>query len=304
MRKWKKLDVTALLAGVYAERSVISYEVGWRKYMEYCTNRDPFCTTTFVEWRQQLIADGYAAASINAFMTAVLSIAKELYARRDITRNEYFDLKEVRKLPARALKERRRPFARTRITPDEMRKICDAPVTLVDGNPLALRDRAMMLTLATSGLRITECCHVKFNDIRKLGHDSYVIENVAAKYHDQPRTVPLSPEAYEAILDWIEFRPIQSPYVFTGVGYTKIGEVLYHDKPLNSHTAQSRIRKYGIEVGIPHVKPHDFRRFVGTQLAKKSIRQAQKVLGHKSPATTSEHYILDDVEVGITDGLF
>jgi integrase len=61
---------------------------------------------------------------------------------------------------------------------------------------------------------------------------------------------------------------------------------------------------YGEQAGIPHIKPHDFRRFVGTQLAKKDLRTAQKVLGHKNITTTARYYVMDDVEAGSTDGLF
>ncbi len=52
------------------------------------------------------------------------------------------------------------------------------------------------------------------------------------------------------------------------------------------------------------MKPHDFRRFVGTQLAKDDIRKAQKALGHKDIRTTAKHYVLDEIEAGLTDDLF
>jgi hypothetical protein len=43
---------------------------------------------------------------------------------------------------------------------------------------------------------------------------------------------------------------------------------------------------------------------VGTQLAKKDIRKAQKALGHKRIDTTAKHYILDELEEGLTDDLY
>ena len=52
------------------------------------------------------------------------------------------------------------------------------------------------------------------------------------------------------------------------------------------------------------MKPHDFRRFVGTELAKRDIRQAQKALGHKRIETTARHYVLDELAGGLTDGLY
>ncbi len=64
------------------------------------------------------------------------------------------------------------------------------------------------------------------------------------------------------------------------------------------------VRKYSITTGVDEVKPHDFRRFVGTQLARTNLRAAQKALGHKRIETTARHYILDELEVGLTDDLY
>ena len=62
--------------------------------------------------------------------------------------------------------------------------------------------------------------------------------------------------------------------------------------------------KYALQCGLPAVKPHDFRRFVGTQLAKRDLRQAQRALGHKRLETTVQHYVLDELQPGLTEGLY
>jgi len=46
------------------------------------------------------------------------------------------------------------------------------------------------------------------------------------------------------------------------------------------------------------------RRFVGTQLAKRDLRQAQKALGHTRLETTVQHYVLDELQPGLTEGLY
>ena len=56
--------------------------------------------------------------------------------------------------------------------------------------------------------------------------------------------------------------------------------------------------------GLPHVKPHDFRRFVGTELARRARRQAPRALGHKRLETTVQHYVLDELQPGLTEGLY
>ena len=63
------------------------------------------------------------------------------------------------------------------------------------------------------------------------------------------------------------------------------------------------VQRYSERCGLSHIKPHDFRRYVGTALAKKDIRLAQKQLGHLNIATTAKHYVLDTARVGATDDL-
>ena len=57
-------------------------------------------------------------------------------------------------------------------------------------------------------------------------------------------------------------------------------------------------------MGLEHISPHSFRRFVGTELAKRDIRQAQKALGHARIETTARHYVLDELAGGLTEGLY
>jgi integrase len=73
---------------------------------------------------------------------------------------------------------------------------------------------------------------------------------------------------------------------------------------MTTEAAWQTVKRYATACQLDHIKPHDFRRFVGTNLAKKDPRQAQKALGHRSIDTTYKHYMLDEMEVGLTGGLF
>lgn len=55
--------------------------------------------------------------------------------------------------------------------------------------------------------------------------------------------------------------------------------------------------------GLVGVKPHEFRCFVGSQLAAGDIRKARKALSHKRIDTTGRHHMLDELEPGLTDEL-
>lgn len=63
----------------------------------------------------------------------------------------------------KALKNRLKQHGRTRITPEDMRRLCQTPdaATLV-----GMRDRALLATLASSGLRASELANLTSGQIR------------------------------------------------------------------------------------------------------------------------------------------
>lgn len=301
-----EIDIKELLQGLVSANTIYNYGLAWRKYLTFAKCLDTALSAqTLAQWRAHLInEDGYSVNTINQFLHGVRTIVKQLYLTGKAERNIYHDMLEVSLLPANALMERRRPNNRTKIEPEQMRKLVKLPPVSAE-NDLALRDRALLMTLATTGCRISEVINIKFRDIKSTGA-SYVVTNILGKGQSQTRTAPLSSEAYEAICDWIAFRPINSPYVFTGVTYADdTGGILYHGEPLKRNTAGYRVKMYGAQIGLPDIKPHDFRRFVGTQIIRKAgIRSAQKVLGHANINTTAKYYDLEELESGISEGLF
>jgi integrase len=64
------------------------------------------------------------------------------------------------------------------------------------------------------------------------------------------------------------------------------------------------VHKYALACDLPQITPHDFQRFVGTELAKRNLRQAQRALGHQRLETTVPHYVLDELQAGLTEGLY
>ncbi len=129
---------------------------------------------------------------------------------------------------------------------------------------------------------------------------------VRSKNETEPRDVPLSPEAYAAIEQWLDARPVDSAYLFTRFdGRGDGGNVRASCHPLSAFAVRKVVKRAAEAVGIAHVKPHDVRRFVGTVVAKlHGYKQAQHVLGHQDAATTLNNYLLEDLEPGVTDSLF
>lgn len=300
--KLRNLDVHNLLYGLKAARTVEAYTRHWAKYLAFAGDKPIAASETLMAWRQHLIADTKETPNtINLRLNSVKAIFRELKSRKMVNREVSWAMSEVKPLKASALPGRRSPNARVRIKPEQMRTLVNTPVISLS-DPQSARDRALLMLLATSAVRISEAIAVRVRDIQHMD-GNYFIANIIGKGQSEARVAPLSSEAYLAIQDWLFMRPTQSDYVFTSLAYNNDG-VLFSGTPITRSCAYHAVKRVAGEAGMPTVKPHDFRRFVGTQLAKKDIRQAQRVLGHKSIETTAKHYVLDDVPLGSTEGLF
>jgi integrase/recombinase XerD len=124
---------------------------------------------------------------------------------------------------------------------------------------------------------------------------------VRGKTDEEAREAPLSPEAYAAILAWRERCPVSSSSLFLAL--TGRGD-RWQAHPITTVAVWQTVQQYAEQCQLSAIKPHDFRRFVGTQLARANIRQAQQVLGHKSIETTARHYDLNELEPGLTAALY
>jgi integrase len=211
--------------------------------------------------------------------------------------------KHVKGLKQVANKDRRKAHSRTAISKSDMQRIVDAPEATT---PAGAMHRALLLTLATYGMRINEAVSLKVMDLQWETNDNGAgwVAYVLGKNMEKPEARPLGKQAKEAIDAWLTVRAglgVVSEYIFTGFGGR--GSRNPSAKPINRVSAWEIVQRYAKALDLAHIKPHDFRRFVGTQLAKKDIRLAQKQLGHKRIETTAQHYVLDDTALGVTDSL-
>ena len=252
---------------------------------------------TLARWRAHLAQHtDKSPNTINRMLSAVKRILREAAAQGYVNNEVAAAFEQVAGVKVAALKNRIKGNARVRIEPTDMRTVCELPEM---ERLIGLRDTALLATLASSGLRVSELVSLTRGQIRPKGK-SYVVV-VRGKNDVAPREAPLSREAYGHIQVWFDARPVDSDYVFTA--FDGRGARLT-DRPISTTAIWKIVRKYTDEAGLDDVKPHDFRRFVGTQLARNDIRQAQKALGHKRLETTARHYVLDELEAGLTDDLY
>jgi integrase/recombinase XerD len=290
-----------LLAGRLAASTVAMYTRDCAAYVAFCGYDGVLAgqAETLRRWRAYLVEDtALSPHTINRMLAAVKRVLKEAAVRGVIAWEVGGAFSEVEGVSVAALRQRLKATARVRLTPAQMRQLCEAPDP---ASLLGLRDRALLATLAGSGCRISEVVALT---VGQLGaRDGGYVLQVLGKGQAAPREAPLSREAYAHLQTWLAARATQGA-VETPVIFTAFAGPRPTARRLTAGAAWCAVRKYALKCGLPAVKPHDFRRFVGTQLAKRDIRQAQKALGHKRLETTAQHYVLDELQVGLTDGLY
>jgi integrase/recombinase XerD len=286
-----------LLTGQLAPNSLNAYQQDLAGYLRFCGDEpmQALDAAMLARWRTHLAqSTRLSPSTINRHLAGVKRVVQEAAAQGyvDVPTAEAF--RRVSGVPMKAMKERRK--VPTRMTPSHMRQICEAP----DRTTLrGWRDRALLLMLASSGCRVSEV--VRLQPGQLVNREGSFFLEIVGKNHTAPRLAPLAHEAYAAVQAWLARRPVESAYVFTSLPGTGTRAT---PRPLDRSAAWRIVARYGHQVGLQHVSPHSFRRFVGTELARKDIRQAQKALGHARIETTARHYVLDELAGGLTDGLF
>ncbi len=308
---------TSILAGTKSPNSISQYRMHFAAYCSFAGDwQTALQAPTLARWRQYLYETGYtlkdgsqrsySVSAINQRLAAIRGVMAEAAQQGYISHEAAQQFRHVKGLKLVANKDRKRATARTAITPAQMRAIVDQPDTSTLAGKM---HRALLLTLAGSGLRITEAISLRSDQIRwdtneDTGESGWVVD-VAGKNKETEEPRALSTEAYQAVQAWLAARgaaSVDSPYIYTSFGGR--GDRNPSTKPIDRVSAWAMVVRYATKAGVPNVKPHDFRRFVGTRLARKDIRLAQKQLGHKRLETTAAHYVLDGAPVGATEGLF
>ena len=256
-----------------------------RHGLEDWTGLDPAHVRAFAA-RQH--AGGLAPRSIQRHLSAVRSFYDFLLREAQVQREGSAaplaeqDLRALRTNPARGV---RAPKAARRLPvtldADQMARLLAIPETA----PLAVRDRAIMELLYSSGLRLAELTaldlvHVDLPDrtVRVLGKGR------------KERAVPLGRVAAEALERWLKQRTAWAAgaeaALFVGRGGRRLGR----------REIQKRVALWARRQGLAqHVHPHLFRHSFASHLLESGaeLRGVQELLGHADIATTQIYTHLD-----------
>lgn len=162
-------------------------------------------------------------------------------------------------------------------------------------DPLGVRNKAIIETLYSCGLRVSELTELLLSNI--YFEEKYLV--VIGKGNKQ-RLVPLSPQAISNILSWLPHRselPIQKgheDYLFLNRRGKKLTRVMVFT------IVKNLVEQAGVKKSV---SPHTFRHSFATHLLEggANLRAIQEMLGHKSVLTTeiythlSIHYLREEI---------
>lgn len=180
----------------------------------------------------------------------------------------------------------------TFLQPNELQRLFDSP----KGTELdTLRDKALLTTLFSTGLRVSELCSLNRDEIDvKRGELS--VRGKGSKI----RLVFLSNEAKKDIRDYVSKRPDIDTALFIRIPRTKTFSK-DSDLRLTPRSVQRIIRKYAIRAGIvgKKISPHTLRHSFATDLLRNGadIRSVQVMLGHASVTTTQIYTHVTDKQL-------
>jgi integrase/recombinase XerC len=158
-------------------------------------------------------------------------------------------------------------------------------VEIKDLDQLAVRDRAILEMMYSSGLRLSELVGLDLSSVDIAD----AIVTVSGK-GNKTRKLPVGKKALEALKCWLKIRgslaKIDEKALFISRRGTRI----------STRSIQKRLNRWAIKQGLDmHVNPHMLRHSFATHILESSsdLRAVQELLGHSDISTTQVYTHLD-----------
>jgi integrase/recombinase XerC len=273
----KYISYLQAVRGVSAN-TLSSYENDLSRYVNYCTNYDinpkdasPYEVRKFIA---DLSAEDLSASSVNRYFSSIRGFYRWMVLFKNRKDNPCLSLKNVKmpkKLPS-VLWE------------DEMASFAELPETT--GILWPQRDKALILSMYSAGLRIQELVSLCIKDIAS----SFKEARITGKGGKQ-RYVFFSDEAKSAIIDYLHERSTRLK--MAGINDEKgVLFISRKGRPISISGVRWIIYSYAKKSGLgKNIHPHSLRHSFATHLVNSGcdIRIVQEMLGHSSLSTTQRY---------------
>ncbi|MDD4901165.1 MAG: tyrosine-type recombinase/integrase [Patescibacteria group bacterium] len=175
----------------------------------------------------------------------------------------------------------------------DLARILEAPLQIDLPEIIRKRDKAILELFFSTGLRVSELCKLKIENIN-LKKDEFTVRGKGSKL----RVVFLSPEAKQWAGEYLGARLDTNPYLF--VSHDKAAHGREEQVGLTPRSVQRLVQKYAKAAGITkQVTPHTMRHSYATDLLMNGadIRSVQAMLGHSSITTTQVYTHITDQQL-------
>ncbi len=171
---------------------------------------------------------------------------------------------------------------------NDLVRLIESPTKLEKNKLIALRNRAMLELLFSTGMRISELINLKMDKIDNSGKIFILGKG------KKERFVYMTPRAYEHLKKYLAHRNSSSAYVF--IPYRGLNTNV-KDKKISPNYLQMKIKKYReiLQINVP-TSAHSLRHGFATYLAESGANPAaiQILLGHESLDTTTRYVHASD----------
>ncbi len=167
------------------------------------------------------------------------------------------------------------------ITVDQVERLLSAPD---DQDLLGARDRAILETLYSTGIRVSEVVGINRCDVNDAG-EAIIIRGKGKR----ERVVPLGSHALQALRHYVQM--LDSEMAKAGLVSDPEAPLFVnkHGTRLSSRSVRRKVSKYLAQVGLdPDISPHTIRHSFATHLLDNGadLRSVQELLGHQSLSST------------------
>jgi integrase/recombinase XerC len=162
---------------------------------------------------------------------------------------------------------------------EEVKRLLETPPT---DSWLGARDRAILETLYSTGLRVSELVALNMDDIDFLSE----VIHIRGKGKKE-RIAPISSSALQAIQHYMEFRNKRAEN--NNHFDSRVLFVNKHGQRLSTRSVRRKMDKYLKSAGLdPNISPHTLRHSFATHMLNNGadLRSVQELLGHQSLSTT------------------
>ncbi len=250
----------------YSKHTILNYKLDLQDFKKFLAETSPEKVDYLTLRKYLAILKGKTLGSrtINRRLSALRSFFKFL------TRESYIKTNPTLVLSSPKLEKHLPSF----MTEEEVAKLIEAAFQKDEFDEMGLRDRAILETFYSTGLRISELVGLSIDDMDFISG----IVKIMGKGKKE-RIVPIGEAAIQAIRRYLDKRKKQNKAVFLNKNGTRI----------TSRGVRGIVEKYIHIAGIRQgVSPHTFRHSFATHLLNRGadLRTVQELLGHANLSTT------------------